>query len=114
MTSPALLTDHYELTMVQAARTSGAAERRCVFEVFARSLPGRRRYGVFAGLGRLLDLIPQIRFDAGALDFLAAQGVVDSNTCAWLADYRFTGSLEAYAEGETYFPMSPVLVVEGT
>lgn len=114
MTSPALRTDHYELTMVQAARASGAADRRCVFEVFARSLPGRRRYGVVAGVGRLLDLLPHVRFDADALDFLASVGVVDDATCSWLSDYRFSGSIDGYAEGETYFPGSPVLVVEGT
>jgi nicotinate phosphoribosyltransferase len=114
MTTPALLTDHYELTMVQAARDSGAATRHCVFEVFARSLPGRRRYGVFAGLGRLLAMLPQLRFDTDALDFLASSGVVDGGTCEWLSSYRFTGSIDAYAEGETYFPGSPVLVVEGT
>lgn len=114
MSSPALRTDHYELTMVQAARGSGAAHRRCVFEVFARSLPGRRRYGVVAGTGRLLDLLPRLCFDADALDFLAAQGVVDAGTCEWLAGYRFTGSIDGYAEGETYFPGSPVLLVEGS
>jgi nicotinate phosphoribosyltransferase len=114
VTTPALLTDHYELTMVQAARHGGTAERRCVFEVFARSLPGRRRYGVFAGVGRLLELLPQLRFDSDALDFLGSQGVVDRGTCEWLADFRFTGSIDGYAEGEAYFPHSPVLVVEGT
>ena len=114
MTSVALLTDHYELTMVQAARHSGAAERRCVFEVFARSLPGRRRYGVVAGVGRLLELLPHLRFDADALDFLGSHGVVDRGTCEWLAGFRFTGSIDGYAEGEAYFPHSPVLVVEGT
>ena len=114
MTAPALLTDHYELTMVQAARHSGAAERRCVFEVFARSLPGRRRYGVIAGVGRLLELLPDVRFDADALDFLGSQGVVDRATCEWLAGYRFTGSIDGYSEGEAYFPQSPVVVIEGT
>ena len=114
MTTPALLTDHYELTMVQAARHSAAADRRCVFEVFARSLPGRRRYGVLAGVGRLLQQLTDFHFDADALDFLGAQGVVDAATCEWLADFRFTGSIDGYAEGETYFPNSPVLVVEGT
>jgi nicotinate phosphoribosyltransferase len=114
VTTPALLTDHYELTMVEAARRSGAAERRCVFEVFARSLPGRRRYGVLAGAGRLLDLLPQLRFDPDALDFLSSQGIVDDETCGWLSTYRFNGSIDGYAEGETYFPHSPVLVVEGT
>ncbi|HET7529765.1 MAG TPA: nicotinate phosphoribosyltransferase [Mycobacteriales bacterium] len=114
MTTPALLTDHYELTMVQAALRSGAADRRCVFEVFTRSLPGRRRYGVVAGLGRLVEEIARFRYDAGALDFLAATGVVDRATCQWLSSYRFTGSIDGYAEGEAYFPGSPVLVVEGT
>ena len=114
MTSPILLTDHYELTMVQAALASGAAERRCVFEVFARSLPGRRRYGVFAGVGRLVDLLPRMRFDTDALEFLAAQKVVSAATCDWLADYRFSGTVDGYREGEAYFPGSPVLVVEGT
>src|SRR5207248_4733808 len=108
MTTPALLTDHYELTMVDAAMRSGTADRRCVFEVFARSLPGRRRYGVAAGVGRLLELLPYLRFDADALDFLGSQGVVDAATCDWLAGYRFTGSIDGYAEGETYFPHSPV------
>jgi len=114
MNDVALLTDHYELTMVQAALGSGAAQRRCVFEVFARSLPGRRRYGVVAGLGRLVEELRDFRYDADTLDFLAATGVIDRPTCEWLSTYRFTGSVDAYAEGEAYFPGSPVLVVEGT
>ena len=114
MTALALRTDKYELTMLEAARASGAADRRCVFEVFTRSLPGRRRYGVSAGLGRLLRALPQFRFDGDALTSLAEHGVVDKATCEWLASYRFGGSIDAYAEGETYFPGSPVLVVEGS
>lgn len=109
-----LRTDHYELTMVQAARRSGAADRRCVFEVFARSLPGRRRYGILAGLGRLLELIPDFRFDADAVEFLADRNVVDDATAEWLASYRFRGAIDAYREGEVYVPDSPVLVVEGS
>ena len=109
-----LRTDHYELTMVQAARQSGAADRRCVFEVFTRSLPGRRRYGVVAGLGRLLELIPNFRFDDAAITFLTERNVVDDATADWLATYEFRGSLHAYREGEVYVPGSPVLVVDGT
>lgn len=114
MTALALRTDHYELTMLQAARASGAADRRCVFEIFTRSLPGRRRYGVSAGLGRLLAALPEFTFDSDALEFLARQQVVDHATCEWLASYRFSGSIDAYAEGEAFFPGSPVAVVEGT
>jgi nicotinate phosphoribosyltransferase len=114
VTSPALLTDRYELTMIEAALRSGAADRPCVFEVFARSLPGRRRYAVVAGLGRLVAAIPEFRFDEAALDFLSDRDVIDDDTRKWLSAYRFTGSIDAYAEGEVYFPGSPVLTVTGT
>jgi nicotinate phosphoribosyltransferase len=114
VTTPALLTDRYELTMVEAALRSGAADRPCVFEVFARSLPRRRRYAVVAGLGRLLATLPDYRFDADALAFLSDTSVIDDMTRDWLSSYRFAGSIDAYAEGEVYFPGSPVLTVEGT
>jgi nicotinate phosphoribosyltransferase len=110
--STALLTDHYELTMVEAALRSGAARRRCVFEVFARRLPEGRRYGVVAGAGRLLEAIAAFRFDEPELDQLRGTGVVDEATLDFLARYRFTGDIWGYAEGEAYFPGSPVLVVE--
>ena len=106
----ALFTDHYELTMLEAALRSGAASRRCVFEVFARRLPEGRRYGVVAGTGRLVDAIGRFRFGDAELERL--QGVVDEPTLAFLADYRFDGDVWGYAEGECYFPGSPVLVVE--
>ena len=109
-----LLTDHYELTMVQAALVSGAAERRCVFEVFARHLPPGRRYGVLAGSGRLMEAIRDFRFGDAELDALERGRVVDPPTLRWLADYRFTGEIWGYGEGECYLPGSPVLSVEGT
>jgi len=110
--STALLTDHYELTMLEAALRSGAASRRCVFEVFARRLPEGRRYGVVAGTGRLLEAIEAFRFGEAELTWLREAGVVDEPTLAFLADYHFDGDVWGYAEGECYFPGSPVLVVE--
>ncbi len=110
----ALLTDHYELTMLQGARQAGTADRQCVFELFARRLPDGRRYGVVAGVGRALDAIEQFRFDDADLDYLAEHAVVDEETLAWLADYRFSGDLWGYPEGEIYFPGSPVLVAAGS
>ena len=110
----ALLTDHYELTMLQAALASGTAQRRSVFELFGRKLPEGRRYGVVAGVGRALEAIEAFRFDTPTLDFLAAEGIVDDTTLAWLADYRFSGDVRGYGEGEVYFPGSPLLVVEST
>ncbi|NUR92196.1 MAG: nicotinate phosphoribosyltransferase [Nonomuraea sp.] len=112
--STALLTDHYELTMLQAALRSGAAHRRAVFEVFARHLPGGRRYGVVAGTGRVLDELRNFRFGEEELTFLRENSVVDEPTLAFLADYRFSGNVYGYREGDLYFPASPILVVEGT
>ena len=113
MTS-SLLTDRYELTMLDAAIRSGTFERECVFEVFARQLPGGRRYGIVAGTGRLLDLIADFRFADAELAWLRANDIVTSETIDWLADYRFTGTLSGYREGEIYFPGSPILIVDGT
>ena len=107
-----LLTDHYELTMVQAALRSGAASRKCVFETFARRLPAGRRYGVVAGTGRVLEGIERFRFGAGEIHQLRERDVVDAETLDFLGDYRFDGDVWGYAEGECYFPYSPILVVE--
>ncbi len=112
--STALLTDHYELTMVAAALRDGTADRHCVFEVFARRLPPGRRYGMVAGTGRLVDAIMAFRFDDEQLTHLRSTGVVDNATADWLAGYRFRGDVDGYAEGELFFPGSPILSVSGT
>lgn len=108
------MTDRYELTMVQAALRSGKADRRCVFEVFARQLPAGRRYGVVAGTGRVLSALQEFTFTSAELDFLANQNVVDEPTLKWLSDYRFSGDISGYREGELYFGGSPVMSVEAS
>jgi len=107
-------TDHYELTIVDAARKAGTATRRAVFELFARRLPAGRRYGVSAGQGRFLEGLANFRFDDEHLGFLSDHHVVSEDTLNWLAEYRFTGNIFAYAEGEPYFPNSPLMQVEST
>jgi nicotinate phosphoribosyltransferase len=114
VTTTSLLTDHYELTMLRAALRSGAAQRRAVFEVFARQLPHGRRYGVVAGTGRLLDALEQFRFGPDELAFLRQAGVADEPTLGYLESYAFSGDIWGYAEGDCYFPGSPILVVEST
>ncbi|WP_394279135.1 nicotinate phosphoribosyltransferase [Microbacterium sp.] len=113
-TPTSLLTDRYELTMLDAALRDGTASRRCVFELFARRLPGARRFGVVAGTGRLLSLVRDFRFDEEELAFLRDNDVVSAETIRFLADYRFSGTISGYREGELYFPGSPILTVEGT
>ncbi|MDQ1496109.1 MAG: nicotinate phosphoribosyltransferase [Actinomycetota bacterium] len=112
--STALLTDRYELTMLQAALRSGAAHRRAVFEVFARRLPTGRRYGVVAGTGRVLDALEAFAFGSAELGWLSDNEVVDDATLAYLASYRFSGDIDGYREGDLFFPGSPILTVEST
>ena len=107
-----LLTDKYELTMLAAALRNGTAARRTTFELFARRLPEGRRYGVVAGTGRLLEALPQFRFDDEACGILAQ--FLDADTVRYLRDFRFGGDIDGYAEGELYFPGSPVLSVRGS
>ena len=106
----ALLTDRYELTMLEAALQSGLAERRAVFEVFTRRLPPGRRFGVVAGQGRLSALLPEVCYDEQALsglDFLGDQAR------AWLRDRTLGLEVTSYPEGEVYVPGSPVATVAG-
>lgn len=107
----ALLTDQYELTMLQAALADGTADRHCVFELFARRLPTGRRYGVVAGTARLLQALAEFRFDEATLDGLGE--ILSEPTLEYLADWRFDADVDGYPEGELYFPDSPVLTVSG-
>jgi nicotinate phosphoribosyltransferase len=107
-----LLTDKYELTMLAAALRDGTAERPTTFELFARRLPQGRRYGVVAGTGRLLEALPNFTFDDDACQLLAQ--FLDADTLRYLRDFRFAGDIDGYAEGELYFPGSPVLSVRGS
>lgn len=110
--SSALLTDRYELTMLDAALLRGTHDRESVFEAFTRHLPAGRRYGVIAGTGRLLELIERFRFGDAELEYLRDNGVVRQETLDWLADFRFSGTIRGYREGEVYFPGSPFLIVD--
>ena len=112
--STALLTDQYELTMVQAALRGGTAHRRSVFELFARALPEGRRYGVVAGVGRALDALERFVFDDEVLTVLRKHEVIDEPTIEWLSTYRFSGDIWGYPEGEVYFASSPLVIVEST
>ncbi|MET0872817.1 MAG: nicotinate phosphoribosyltransferase, partial [Paeniglutamicibacter terrestris] len=105
-----LFTDHYELTMLQASLHSGAAHRPSVFEAFARRLPEGRRYGVLAGTGRILEGLKEFRFGEEQLRFLSDTKVVDATTIKYLENFSFSGNIYGYAEGEIYFPYSPVMI----
>src|SRR5256885_17076534 len=97
--------------MLQAALADGTAERRSVFELFARRLPDGRRYGVVAGVNRLLDALERFRFDEQTIAFLADRGVVDQATRDWLGGDRVSAANPAHPPAGNFFPRSPVLLV---
>lgn len=100
--------------MVDAALKAGTANRRSMFELFSRRLSGARRYGVVAGTGRLLEALENFRFTEAELDYLRTHNVVSADTLDWLADFRFSGDIWGYREGDVFFPGSPILTVEAS
>ncbi len=112
--SVALMTDQYELTMIDAALRSGVADLPATFEVFCRRLPPGRRYGVVAGTGRLLAALENFRFGPAELDFLGRERIVSDAGLRRLAEFSFSGNISGYNEGEFYVPGSPILTVSGT
>jgi nicotinate phosphoribosyltransferase len=112
--SPSLFTDRYELTMLTSFLNEGIANRRATFETFARRLPAGRRYGMLAGIGRLLPMIEGFTFNPSEVAWLLDNGVIDARTAEYLADFRFTGDIVGLREGDVWFPGTPVLTVDST
>ena len=108
----ALMTDLYEVTMLDAAIRSGVASRRATFEVFARRLPSGRGYGVVAGPGRLAELLAQFQFSDHQIQYLAGLGRFSEELLEHLQMFRFEGEVWSYREGDFYVPGSPVLRVD--
>ena len=113
-TSTAFLVDKYELTMIQSMLEDGRAYKRAVFELFGRRLPQGRGYGVVGGMGRAIEAVKNFRFTEEQIAYLRKDGVLNEETIAYLENYKFTGNIDAYQEGELWFPFSPILTVEGT
>lgn len=112
--STALLTDMYELTMLDAALQAGTAHRHSVFELFGRRLPTTRRFGVVAGTGRILEALERFTFEADTIEWLSQHTNLSDTALEYLANFTFTGNIDGYAEGECYFSGSPLLTVEAT
>jgi len=112
--TPSLHTDRYELTMLDAALRDGTAGRQSVFEAFGRSLPGNHRFGVVAGIERVIDAVLDFTFDPDQIAWLHGKGIVGDATAEYLSTYAFSGNISGYAEGDLYFAHSPILRVEGT
>jgi nicotinate phosphoribosyltransferase len=103
-----LLTDLYELTMLQAYFEQRMNER-AVFELFVRKLPAHRNFLVAAGLAQVLDYLSGLRFDADDLAWLNGCGRFTREFVDSLADLRFTGDVDALPEGTIFFADEPIV-----
>ncbi|MBI3140248.1 MAG: nicotinate phosphoribosyltransferase [Rhodocyclales bacterium] len=105
-----LLTDLYQLTMLQAYFDRGMADM-AVFEFFVRKMPEKRNFFIAAGLEQVLDFLEGLRFTEQELAWLAGCGRFHARFVDSLAQLRFTGDVYAMPEGTVFFPDEPILRV---
>jgi nicotinic acid phosphoribosyltransferase len=105
-----LFTDLYELTMLQAY-VEGGMEETATFGLFVRRLPERRNYLLACGLDDVLRYFESLRFTREGLDYLASLGQFTDRFLRWLEGFRFTGDVDAVAEGTPVFENEPILEV---
>jgi nicotinate phosphoribosyltransferase len=108
--SSLLLTDLYQLNMLQAYRDAGMTAT-AVFEFFVRKLPPARGFLVAAGLEQVLEFLESARFTAAEIAWLERSGRFGADLLDDLARWRFTGDVDAMAEGTIFFPDEPILRV---
>ncbi|MEE8524271.1 MAG: nicotinate phosphoribosyltransferase [Thermoanaerobaculia bacterium] len=106
----AILTDLYQLTMLQAYWRQGM-DREATFSLFFRHLPRARNYLVACGLDEALRYLERLRFTGDSLDYLKTLDIFSRAFVDWLADFRFTGAVYAVPEGTPVFPDEPILEV---
>jgi nicotinate phosphoribosyltransferase len=105
-----LLTDLYELNMVQAY-LDGGEDEEAVFAFFVRRLPDRREFLMAAGLETALEYLESLCFSAEEIEWLKRTGRFRSNLLDYLASFRFSGDVHAMPEGTVFFPHEPILRV---
>ena len=109
----ALLTDLYELTMLQAY-VEEDMHAEAVFSLFVRRLPQQRNYLLACGLDSVLDYLEKLTFTADSIDYLASLNRFSDRFLAWLADFRFQGDVFGVPEGTPVFANEPILEVQAS
>ncbi|WP_020612291.1 nicotinate phosphoribosyltransferase [Sediminispirochaeta bajacaliforniensis] len=107
----ALLTDLYELTMMQGYYLLGN-NPQVSFDMFFRRNPFSGGYSIFAGLGDLIETLSRFSFDQEAIDYLDSLGIFKKDFLDYLSTFRFSGDLYAMNEGTVIFPGEPIVRVE--
>ena len=106
-----LLTDLYELTMMQGYFKNKTANETVIFDLFYRSNPCGNGYSIMAGLEQAIQYIKELRFDDEDIAYLRSLGLFDADFLDYLADFRFTGDIYAIPEGTVIFPREPLVKI---
>ena len=110
--SLALHTDAYELSMMQTYWKQGLANRRAVFEAFFRKMPFQNGYAVFAGLDHIIRYVNQLHFTDSDIDYLKSTNQFDEDFLEYLRNFKFTGSIRSFEEGDFVFNHEPIFQVD--
>ena len=106
-----LLTDLYELTMMQGYFKNKTQNETVVFDAFYRNHPCGGGYAIAAGLEQLINYIKELHFSKEDIDYLAGLGIFDRDFLDYLADFHFSGDIYAIPEGTVIFPREPLVKV---
>lgn len=108
----ALLTDLYELTMMQGYFETGSYKKQVVFDLFYRKNPSGNGYAIAAGLQQAIEYIRNLRFTEDDIAYLEGLGLFSADFIDYLKDFRFTGEIYAIPEGTVVFPHEPLMRVK--
>lgn len=106
-----LLTDLYELTMMQGYFKNKDRNETVIFDAFYRNNPCDGGYAIAAGLEQLVNYIKELHFEKEDIDYLAGLGIFDKDFLDYLADFHFSGDVYAIPEGTVVFPREPLVKV---
>lgn len=106
-----LMTDLYELTMMQGYFRHKDQNETVIFDAFYRKNPCDGGYAISAGLEQVIQYIKELHFDQEDIDYLASLGIFQADFLDYLKTFRFSGDLYAIPEGTVMFPREPVIKV---
>ena len=106
-----LLTDLYELTMMQGYFKHKDQNETVIFDAFYRTNPCDGGYAICAGLEQVIDYVKNLRFSAEDIDYLRSLGIFEEDFLEYLSDFKFSGDIYAIPEGTVIFPREPLIKI---